>query len=419
MTGHLTGHVTVKKGLLLMSTLPPLTGTAGGLPTPDNGAPALPSLTPASAEPTAEPVKSELDLPPVIGQGLPPRVAGKQPPVATLFGHTKVGKSTVMAKVGCNWLHACRPGGMLVAASYLGLSEKWGVPPVVRKLVIDGKLQERPGYLFEWYVESVTDIPPLFQAAEDLGFSGVGVDDLTLNAETHAVALDKKFPARKDFGKKWAEIGVENIDLRRTIRYCGLAVAVSAHVRDPVLQANGLGGQSVLKGGAMFPMKKLGAAFAAESDQVFYMRRDPTKEGWNAVFDRTDIEYNGGDRLSVSPIVGPPNLRALWVQFGYTVPRFPTLEWQDDVMVAVRDRMLRGDDRRAVVNEEYVRLVSAGKAPPHIRWAIEDGLDLAEIAAYEHTRYLNDFFLEPLSTPKAMAGLTLGTPAAVVGASDD
>jgi hypothetical protein len=249
----------------------------------------------------------------------------------------------------------------------------------------------------------------------------VGVDDLTLNSETHAIALDTLFPARKDFGKKWKKVGAENLDLRHHIRYAGMPVAMSAHVREPELQPNGRGGQMLIKGCAMFPMKKLGAAFAAESDQVFHMRRDPTREGWNSIFDRTDIEYTGGDRLSVSPIVGPPNLRALWVQFGYVVPRFPSLEWQDDVMVAVRDRMLRGDDREAVVREEYVQLIGAGKAPPHIRWAIEDGLDLAEIAAYEHTRYLDDFFLKPLSTPQAMAGLTLGKPAAAVGAdgSDD
>jgi len=399
-----------------MAALTPAKSGASYLSSLATKKPAATLATPAPAAASAA-AMADLGAPTVIGQGLPPRVAGAQPPVVTIYGPTKVGKSTILAKLLCNGMFVCRPGGMLPAASYLGLSEKWGVPPVHRRILVGNQEQDWTGYLFEWHVRSVDEIGELITVAPTLGFSGLGIDDLTLDAETQAVDLDAR---KMSMGAKFRLIGTTNLSLREAVRYAGLMIGISAHVRAPLPQPNGRGGTELLKGGPMFPMKKLGSAFSAESDMIFYTRRDPTREGWNAVFDRTDIEYDAGDRLSASPVIGPPNLRALLVQAGHTISRFPTLEWQDEVMVAVRDRILSGAARTPVITETYTALLKAGLAPPHIRWAIEDGLDLAEIALYEHERFLNDFFLAPAALPQAMAAMTLGKPlTAAVAHTDD
>ena len=119
------------------------------------------------------------------------------------------------------------------------------------------------------------------------------------------------------------------------------------------------------------------------------LRMALAKGNWRAIYDRSDPDYAGKDRLSVTPPKAPGNLRAIMVAAGYTCPRFPGLEWQDEIMVHVRDRMHKGDARDPVIRETFSRV---DKPDEHVAWAVRDGLALAEIQSFVSNRYIDDFF---------------------------
>jgi hypothetical protein len=307
------------------------------------------------------------------------------PPMILSYGEMGVGKTTDIVAAFPTACNVCRPGGLLPAATFLGLREG-RIPPVRRNLVIDGKEQEWVGYAFQWHVRSLDDVITIVPSAAAMGFGAVTVDDVSLDAETTERDLDRQYGNQGgNVFRKFDGIRDRVVKIREACRYAGIPVAMSAHLRLPGPDSKG----TFLKGGPKFPTRNLTESIPYEADVVLRMAL-ASGGNWRSIYDRSDPDYAGKDRLSVTPLKAPGNLRAILVGAGYTLPRFPGLEWQDEAMVHVRDRMLKGDDREAVVRETFTTLKD--QAPEHTAWAVRDGLALAEVQTFVNERYINDFF---------------------------
>ncbi len=322
------------------------------------------------------------------------------PPMILVYGTMGIGKTTDMVAAFPTAFNVCRPGGLLPASTFLGLRAGL-VEPMSRTIIVAtpaGTVQQAwQGFAFEWYVRTLDDVIGIVPNAAGMGFPAVTVDDVSLDAETTERDLERKYGNQGgNVFRKFGDIRDKVVKIREACRYAGIPVAMSAHVRDPGTDYKG----NDRKGGPKFPSQNLTESIPFEADVV--LRMIAATEGY-AAYDRSHPNYAGKDRLSVTPPTGPGNLRAILVAAGYTLERFPTLEWQDEVMFHVRDRMVKGDAREPVIRETFGRL--AHKAPPHAAWAIRDGLALATVQAFASGRYLNDFFT---TGPALVAPAVLG-----------
>jgi len=326
--------------------------------------------------------------------------------MAVLYGQMGVGKSTELVAAFPLACHFCRPGGLLSAHTYLGLHVARGLDPIQRNLP-NGEVWT--GFVFESNVASLEDVIANIPLAVEMGFSAIGVDDVSLDAEQTEYDVEQVLSNSEgdlkggNIFKKFRVIKDRVLEIRRVCRYAGIPVGMTAHEREP---APDFKTGVLIKGGPKFPTKKLTESIAYDADLVLRM----IKVGgmWRSVFDSQDTNYVTKDRLSVSPPVAPANLRALLFTAGAVLPRYPGLEWQDEAMVYVRDRMLKGDEREAVVAETFTKLRTAEKHPQHIAWAVRDGLAAHQYQQFVLARWENDFIVPEASVPGLGGDLTAG-----------
>lgn len=338
-------------------------------------------------------------------------------PVITIYGDTKVGKSALIAETFPLALFISRPGGMLPAITHLGLDPQHGLTPLTRRVLRDGVEVDWTAFVFEHHIRSLSELRALPPTAAALGFTALGVDDISLAAKTYDRDLSQ---SRADGGlgekgraifKRFSMIGNALNYSTEAVRFSTLPIAISGHVRHPEMVPDGMGAQRAVPGGPKFPSRNLTDDIVYESDVVAYMHFDPQRRGFSAVLDFTNVGYRGGDRLSAFPKCEEANLRGPMVFKGYYLPRYPGLEWQDAVMVHVADRLQNGDDFEAVVHET-IRTVSGtyDKHPDHVKWGIRDGRGLYYARLRAANSYINDFLGESAAQAAASSVVTVATP---------
>lgn len=102
------------------------------------------------------------------------------------------------------------------------------------------------------------------------------------------------------------------------------------------------------------------------------------------------MQATSKDRLNVGRGVLPMNLRAILATQHVVLPRFPGLEWQDDLAAKIQAAaatLPRGDDglpawgARADLWEATLAAETArGRLEQHVAWAMRDGFDTHELS---------------------------------------
>ena len=70
---------------------------------------------------------------------------------------------------------------------------------------------------------------------------------------------------------------------------------------------------------------------------------------------------------------------------GYPLPRPAGLEWIESVASQVSGEVEGGDDRLKVAARWGAHLMNSGYPKAHVLWAVQDGLDRAEIKMVRQT----------------------------------
>ena len=120
--------------------------------------------------------------------------------------------------------------------------------------------------------------------------------------------------------------------------------------------------------------------------------------------DKYDTRWTFKDRMNVVDGVAPANLREILRVHGRVVPRYPGLEWLDDVADAIVAK-LKADASPGAKSRVYGEIVASLRSqnvPDHfIWWGVRDGFDRATLAT--RTSFLDK--------PLAVSGT--GSPATV------
>lgn len=306
--------------------------------------------------------------------------------LAVLYGQMGVGKSTDMVAAFPLACHFCRPGGLLSSWTYLGLDAASGLAPITRAMP-DG---DWSGFVFQSYYNDLEQAIAQIDEAVALGFVGICVDDVSLASEATEYGITKALAdpdgtlRKGNVFRKFDIIKERVYEVRQAARFAGTPCVMTAHERDPSLDFKT---KDPLPGGPKFPTKKLTESIPYDADLVLRFVRG---EDGSRMFDRRDNKYAFKDRFAVVPPVGPANLRALLFASGTVLPRFPGLEWQDEVMTHVAARMERGDERNDVVHETFAAVAKNDKHMKHIAWSVRDGLALHSYQEFVRERWIND-----------------------------
>ena len=138
-----------------------------------------------------------------------------------------------------------------------------------------------------------------------------------------------------------------------------------------------------------------------EASLVLRTCRDTSRPGqWKSVYDCGGDGWIGKDRLTAAASRSPQNLRAILTAGGYTLSRAPDLEWQTEVVGTVTSKLEQGEDRTALIESVWPKLMAAGYDPRHVAWALRDALAVHELQQATQDRFRNLF---NFSSPGASA----------------
>lgn len=299
-----------------------------------------------------------------------------------IYGESGLGKSTDMAATFPNALFVARPGGMQSAQSFLGIE------------------------VAEAHVRTLEQVIDLIGLAKQRGHDAIVVDDLSLLAESTDRDLDAALAAEGNRNKyaKYTALNGMAAALREQGRYVGLHFAANAHERPAGMDAKGV----QRSGGPKLPSWNMSDSIVHEASLVLRAARDARRAAnWQTVYDcRHEAGWVGKDRLTAAATRSPHNLRAILTAGGYTLSRAPGLEWQDEVVTAVKRKAADGRMASEIAAELWPKLVrEAGLNPRHVAWAIRDGIASAELATATADRFKNLFDFTP---PEVTIPVTFG-----------
>lgn len=290
-----------------------------------------------------------------------------------VYGPSGHGKSTDMAATFPRGLFVCRPGGMQSAGSFLGVT------------------------VAEAHVRTLEEVLGLIPQAKDLGHDAIIVDDLSLVAESSSRDLDaSQFGGRNRFAR-FDRLNSLTASLREQGRYAGIHFACNAHERASGLDSN----QRLRPGGPKLPSWNMSESVVHEASLVLRATTDPELAlPWKGVYDRSNGPWMGKDRHSVTTDRNPQNLRAILTAAGYTLARPSGLEWQNEVVTQLHNKLAAGEDRAALIQTSWDRLtVQGGLDPRHVAWALRDALATFDLATSTEGRWLKLF--TPLEAGKS------------------
>jgi len=284
----------------------------------------------------------------------------------TVYGPSKVGKSTVTGAAGATGIFLAQGGGLLPLSNFLGLEGLEVYSPA--DVGEASKLVEK----FAGKVPSIV------------------VDDFSILVEQTVNKLEKKH----SFGDMWRQLRHFVLGMRDAARNAtalGTHVIFSCHESPPRTSSG-----KFVRGGPSLP-GQLPEQFSAFSDVVARVVYDETAAPWKFVFKTTsDSQYIGGDRLSIFPNPSPMNLAEGLRAAGYDIPRPKGMEWQEAVAEKLSETLLEANGAGSWRDtlREAASSSSLSKYPdPHVRWALQDSLHRFVIKRSKQTMF-DDFFAD-------------------------
>tara|TARA_R110002110_G_scaffold354356_1_gene564156 strand:- start:2036 stop:2914 length:879 start_codon:yes stop_codon:yes gene_type:complete len=281
---------------------------------------------------------------------------------ATMYGPSKVGKSTCTGAAGAAGLFIAQGGGLLPLKNFLGL---------------DGLK-----------VKSAQDVAAASKIVEaEAGkHPTIVIDDFSILVEQTIALLEKKH----SFGEMWRALRAQVLGMRDAARVAtekGTHVIFNCHESPPKTSSG-----KYVRGGPALP-GQLPEQFSAFSDVVARVVYDETAAPWKFVLNTiSDPQYIGGDRLAIFPPSSPMNLAEALRAAGYDLPRPKGMEWMEKAVASLSKSVL--DD--GIENWKTTLKPAAEKlcekyAKPHVRWALQDSLHRA-IIVNAKSSVVEDFF---------------------------
>lgn len=254
------------------------------------------------------------------------------------------------------------------------------------------QLQERVVHIEN--MEQANDMLPALAAA---GWGAAIVDDAsllmhnsmnaarerfkTVNAKTGGEGIDREM---------WSYLRALIVRAAHTSRWLGIHVVWNCHEQpaftDPKTTERYLAGPD-------FAWAKLVKIAPHEADLVMrVLKPDPRNKEWDTRADcnESDPSSYQKDRFDRAiPNSGPLNTAEILRAAGYVIPRPPELAWMEEVAQTISEWMQQGateDQARTLWKD---RLLGAGVALEHVRWALRDGVHRGRLAVYRRTAIYN------------------------------
>jgi hypothetical protein len=256
-------------------------------------------------------------------------------------------------------------------------------------------LKETTGWVFRDIrpaknIEEATSIIASIGAKAQKGaFNAAFIDDATLLGEATEQECIKA--ANGNIMQGYGQVLKKIMALRDTASRAGVHVWMNAHLR-PYEVRDGV----TTIGGPALPGKG-GRSLAAKVSTIVKVEKAPQKVvGFPTVYrcSPSDVQYISGDRFSAVYDYAPHNAAELFRARGFTIPRIPGCEWQEDVVAAIAEELLAlsPKDVQKGTQETVARWFSdlteadAG-IPPFVYGAIRDGAHRASIMRAKASRF--------------------------------
>lgn len=256
-------------------------------------------------------------------------------------------------------------------------------------------LRETTGWVFKDIrpaknIEEATSIVAAVGAKARKGeFTSVFVDDVTLLGEATEAACIAA--ANGNVMQGYGQVFKKILAFRDTAARANVHVWMNAHLR-PYEIRDGV----AIIGGPALPGKG-GRSLAAKVSTIAKVEKAPQKVvGFPTVYrcSPSDTQYISGDRFSAVYDYAPHNAAELFRARGFTIPRIPGCEWQEDVVAAIAEELLALGAKevqagtQAVVAKWHADLTEAGVGiPPFVYGAIRDGAHRAAITRARAARF--------------------------------
>lgn len=206
------------------------------------------------------------------------------------------------------------------------------------------------------------------------------IDDFSLLAEREVTEIEKKVSG----WEVWRVLRRRLVALRDLARQAGVHVVLNCHESPPTMKDG-----RKIRGGPQLPAARLTEELPTLVDLIVRVQAAPDAPfGWKACYrcaGPADPEWITGDRHGVCPDRAPNNMAEVLRAAGFTIPRAPGLEWQEELAGKIAAALEGKLDQRGAVVEVLRAAQGWGernhKEHLHMMWAIRDGVDRAVISA--------------------------------------
>jgi len=282
-----------------------------------------------------------------------------------------MGKTLAMLRAFPSGLFFSLPGG-LDCVSWLGLET--------------GNIAHKTGL-------TVDEMAAAIKAA-GTRYPAIIIDDASLQFDAEYLRIKKKQPTwqgNESFNQKILE-------LRDVCRDAPVPVFWTMHEQPP-REVKKLGENlgKIIKGTVLVQGWQLPEKLPAMASFVARVVHDDASIGWPRVYSiRPDEEYITGSRVDFAiPDQFPLNIGEMLRSVGEEVPRLKGFEWMENVVETLSARMLDNPaDIKTVLKEAADKLKDKVPNQRHIRWALADSFDRANLKRYQATlldTFLNNF----------------------------
>lgn len=239
-----------------------------------------------------------------------------------------------------------------------------------------------------WIVDTVTDLPGLvgfllhLKAHPDVvrQYGAILVDDFSQMCNVSMLRWDAEAPTSVKRGPdkfyKYQMLDKHLDQVSSLLRELGIPAGMSAHESKPDSEKDRKGAPEVPSGNQV-------QSVPGWADLVARVVRDPASLDpfWQgALFVDPTSNWITGDRFGICSTTTPANLREILraSQGHLSLPRFPSLEWQDEWATHVFDMLESGTPPLAAA-EAVWKHFGAYAAPDtpgdlHVLWAVQDGI---------------------------------------------
>lgn len=284
------------------------------------------------------------------------------------YSSPKRGKTLAMIRAFPGALFLALKGG-LKCASWLGLEQR---------------------QLNQMVADDVDQMIKIIRAAK-AKYPAIVIDDATLQFDAEYARIKKKdstWSGNDKFNKKI-------IELRDVCRDAPVHVFWTMHEQPPrEVKKVGDNYGKLIPGTVLVPGWQLPEKLPAMVDFCARIVYDDSMIGWPLVYQTgPDEEFITGNRLSNSPTRFPLNIGELLRQAGYDVPCLKGFEWMEPVSEQLATKLVDNPEEVGnTLREASAKLAEKIKNQRHIRWALQNGIDRANLWRYQAN--LLDTFLD-------------------------